>query len=47
MVLQVCNGGCGVLLSGAPGVRPGKVVVVGGGIAGLNGAASRRAWAPR
>jgi alanine dehydrogenase len=34
--LQARNGGRGVLLSGAPGVRPGKVVVVGGGIAGLN-----------
>jgi alanine dehydrogenase len=34
--LQSRNGGRGVLLSGAPGVRPGKVAVVGGGIAGLN-----------
>ncbi|HLX37677.1 MAG TPA: alanine dehydrogenase [Candidatus Binataceae bacterium] len=34
--LQARNGGRGVLLSGAPGVRPGKVAVVGGGIAGLN-----------
>ncbi len=34
--LHARNGGRGVLLSGAPGVRPGKVVVVGGGIAGLN-----------
>ncbi len=34
--LQARNGGRGVLLSGAPGVRPAKVVVVGGGIAGLN-----------
>ena len=34
--LQSRSGGRGVLLSGAPGVRPGKVVVVGGGIAGLN-----------
>ncbi len=34
--LQSRNGGRGVLLSGAPGVRPGKVVVLGGGIAGLN-----------
>jgi alanine dehydrogenase len=34
--LQSRNGGRGVLLSGAPGVRPGKVVVLGGGIAGFN-----------
>ncbi len=34
--LQARNGGRGVLLSGAPGVRSGKVAVVGGGIAGLN-----------
>jgi alanine dehydrogenase len=34
--LQARGGGRGVLLSGAPGVRPGKVVVLGGGIAGLN-----------
>jgi len=34
--LQAQNGGAGVLLSGAPGVRPGKVLIVGGGIAGFN-----------
>jgi alanine dehydrogenase len=34
--LQAHNGGRGVLLSGAPGVRPGKVVIIGGGIAGFN-----------
>ncbi|HYL59382.1 MAG TPA: alanine dehydrogenase [Candidatus Acidoferrales bacterium] len=34
--LQARAGGRGVLLSGASGVRPGKVVVLGGGIAGLN-----------
>src|SRR5215467_1424450 len=34
--LQARSGGRGVLLSGASGVRPGKVVIVGGGIAGLN-----------
>lgn len=34
--LQSRNGGRGVLLSGAPGVRSGRVAVVGGGIAGLN-----------
>ncbi len=34
--LEVRNGGRGVLLSGASGVRPGKVLIVGGGIAGIN-----------
>ena len=34
--LQAQNGGAGVLLSGAPGVRPGRVLVIGGGIAGFN-----------
>jgi alanine dehydrogenase len=34
--LQSRNGGRGVLLSGAPGVRSGRVAVIGGGIAGLN-----------
>jgi alanine dehydrogenase len=34
--LQAQNGGGGVLLSGAPGVRPGKVLIIGGGIAGFN-----------
>jgi alanine dehydrogenase len=34
--LQAQNGGRGVLLSGAPGVRPGKVAIIGGGIAGFN-----------
>ena len=34
--LESQNGGSGVLLSGASGVRPGKVVVLGGGIAGSN-----------
>ncbi|MFM1789253.1 MAG: hypothetical protein RLZZ12_602 [Actinomycetota bacterium] len=33
--LQKSNGGRGVLLGGVPGVRPGKVLVLGGGIAGL------------
>jgi len=36
--LQAQNGGRGVLLSGASGVRPGKVLVLGGGIAGSNAA---------
>src|SRR6185295_5266787 len=34
--LESQHGGSGVLLSGASGVRPGKVVVLGGGIAGGN-----------
>lgn len=34
--LEAVNGGSGVLLSGASGVRPGKVVVLGAGIAGSN-----------
>ncbi|CAB4774262.1 unannotated protein [freshwater metagenome] len=36
--LQKPNGGRGVLLAGVPGVAPGKVVVIGGGVAGLNSA---------
>ena len=36
--LQKPHGGRGVLLGGAPGVAPGKVVVIGGGVAGLNAA---------
>ena len=34
--LQMANGGSGVLLSGLPGVAPGKVVVIGAGAAGAN-----------
>jgi alanine dehydrogenase len=34
--LEHQNGGRGVLLSGASGVRPGKVVIIGAGIAGTN-----------
>ena len=40
--LQKANGGRGVLLGGVPGVRPGKVVVIGGGVAGLNAAVMAR-----
>lgn len=36
--LQKANGGRGVLLGGVPGVEPGKVVIIGGGTAGLNAA---------
>lgn len=37
-MLQKYSGGNGMLLGGVPGVRPGKVVIVGGGIVGLNAA---------
>ncbi len=37
--LQRPNGGRGVLLGGVPGVKPGKVVILGGGVAGLSAAA--------
>ena len=37
-VLLKPHGGRGVLLAGVPGVAPGKVVVIGAGIAGLNAA---------
>lgn len=40
--LQKPNGGRGVLVGGVPGVRPGKVVVIGGGVAGLNAAVMAR-----
>ena len=33
--LQKANGGRGVLLGGVPGVRPGKVVILGGGVFGV------------
>lgn len=34
--LEIQNGGSGILLSGVPGVLPGKVVIIGGGAAGAN-----------
>ncbi|MEM8931287.1 MAG: alanine dehydrogenase [Acidobacteriota bacterium] len=34
--LQRAHGGCGVLISGVPGVPPADVVIIGGGIVGLN-----------
>ncbi len=37
--LQRPHGGRGVLLGGVPGVKPGKVVILGGGVAGINAAA--------
>ena len=36
--LEKSRGGCGLLLSGVPGVAPAKVVVLGGGVVGANAA---------
>src|SRR4030081_1652101 len=36
--LQKANGGFGILLGGAPGVPPAKVVILGGGVAGKHAA---------
>ncbi|MGI9356976.1 MAG: alanine dehydrogenase [Rhizobiaceae bacterium] len=36
--LQKANGGRGVLLGGVPGVAPGRVVIIGGGVVGTNAA---------
>ena len=36
--LTMANGGSGVLLSGVPGVAPGRVTIIGGGIVGENAA---------
>jgi alanine dehydrogenase len=36
--LQRANGGLGVLLGGVPGVKRGKVLVLGGGVVGINAA---------
>ncbi|MEM9723836.1 MAG: alanine dehydrogenase [Pseudomonadota bacterium] len=38
MALQKERGGRGVLLGGAPGAAPGEVLVIGGGVVGLNAA---------
>jgi alanine dehydrogenase len=37
-LLQKYNGGMGVLLGGVPGVPPGEVVIIGGGVVGINAA---------
>ena len=37
-MLQKYTGGSGVLLGGVPGVRPGHVVIIGGGVVGINAA---------
>ena len=36
--LEKAQGGAGVLLGGVPGVAPGEVVIIGGGISGVNAA---------
>jgi len=36
--LEMKNGGRGVLLSGVPGVPPGKITILGGGVVGANAA---------
>ncbi|HPI94184.1 MAG TPA: alanine dehydrogenase [Deltaproteobacteria bacterium] len=36
--LETIHGGKGILLSGVPGVRPGRVVIIGAGVSGLNAA---------
>lgn len=36
--LQMTKGGRGILLGGVPGVEPGTVVVIGGGVVGINAA---------
>lgn len=36
--LEYHRGGCGVLMGGVPGVKPANVVVIGGGVVGLNAA---------
>ncbi len=36
--LERHKGGCGVLLGGVPGVKPANVVVIGGGVVGVNAA---------
>jgi alanine dehydrogenase len=38
VALQKAGGGSGVLLGGVPGVLPGKVLILGGGVVGLNAA---------
>ncbi|MBQ8475900.1 alanine dehydrogenase [bacterium] len=37
-LLQLNNGGAGVLLPGVPGVQPGKVIIIGAGTVGCNAA---------
>jgi alanine dehydrogenase len=37
--LEIAQGGAGILLSGVPGVAPGRVLIIGGGVVGDNAAA--------
>jgi len=41
------KGGMGLLFCGVPGVAPARVLVLGGGVVGLNAARMAMAWAPR
>ena len=34
--LEMAQGGCGILMGGVPGVDPGTVLIIGGGIVGVN-----------
>ena len=43
--LEKSHGGRGMLLGGVPGVAPGKVIVIGGGVVGFN-AAQIGSWSP-
>ncbi len=36
--LEKSRGGCGILLAGVPGVEPANVVIIGGGVVGMNAA---------
>ncbi len=36
--LHVANGGSGILIGGVPGVKPAEVLVIGGGVVGINAA---------
>jgi alanine dehydrogenase len=40
--LEKPQGGCGMLLGGVPGVAPGKVLIIGGGVVGSNAAVIAR-----
>ena len=41
-LLQKYNGGSGILLGGVPGIMPGQVVIIGGGVVGTNAAKMAR-----
>jgi NAD/NADP transhydrogenase alpha subunit len=45
--LEKAHGGRGVLLGGVPGVMPGKVVIIGGGVVGFNAAQMAVGLRPR